>query len=671
MKIDIFGLRRNPKLKNHAGPLAAIALVAIMASAAPAYAVCTPAAGNDVTATCTGTTTNQDNPIGYGTGAETNLNTSVASGATVTGTTAGIAFTTGSVTNSGAITGGTYGVFGQTVTVTDSGSITGVAAYGIHATDSATVTNSGSITGGLAGVIVQNGPAMVTNSGTITAASLYGVAAQLDVTVINSGTIAVTNGYGIYSNSGAVTVTNTGSITSANGNGIFARTTATVTNSGTIVGTGATRVGIQVGTTGDITNSGTIIGGSGTAIRFNANGVAASDTLTVLPGAQFGGLVDFGGADKVNFGAGSWFLNTANFNGSLSSVTTPGNPYFVMPNQIVVADVSGFGAQNRAIMDITGWISSVLPDTPVFAPGAGGGANSFAAVDSAASPFEAFASFPPDALGYAATKAPVLKAASVTYADGNAVWAKGFGGQRQQDTNGAFIGGTTTGYGGAVGYERLLDPDLKIGALVGGSTNKTNLYLSAGSSNTDTVFGGAYGRKMWGATFLDLAVIGGNLDNTSARNIGDGLALQTATASYGGWFVDPSLTVGHRIDIDGRGFAITPAMKLRYVAAHFDGYTETGSAANLTVAGRDFQAFEERAEITFANTLTMANGSHLTGRVTGGILGQQRSTGGEVNIALLGQSFLAATRDRGSIAGGYGSAGLDWQMGKLTLFAAG
>jgi outer membrane autotransporter protein len=185
------------------------------------------------------------------------------------------------------------------------------------------------------------------------------------------------------------------------------------------------------------------------------------------------------------------------------------------------------------------------------------------------------------------------------------------------------------------------------------------------------VFGGAYGRKMWGATFLDLAVIGGNLDNTSARNIGGGLALQTATASYGGWFVDPSLSAGHRIDIDGHGFAITPAMKLRYVAAHFDGYTETGSAANLTVAGRDFQAFEERAEITFADTLTMANGSHLTGRVTGGILGQQRSTGGQINIALLGQSLLAATPDRGSIAGGYGSAGLDWQMGKLTLFAAG
>jgi hypothetical protein len=107
------------------------------------------------------------------------------------------------------------------------------------------------------------------------------------------------------------------------------------------------------------------------------------------------------------------------------------------------------------------------------------------------------------------------------------------------------------------------------------------------------------------------------------------------------------------------------------VAAHFDGYTECGSTANLTVSRRDFQAWEERAELTFANTLTMANGSLLTARVTGGILGQQRSSGGQVNIALLGQSFLAATPDRASIAGGYGSAGIDWQTGKVTLFAAG
>jgi hypothetical protein len=267
-----------------------------------------------------------------------------------------------------------------------------------------------------------------------------------------------------------------------------------------------------------------------------------------------------------------------------------------------------------------------------------------------------------------------LKAASAVYADGSAVWAKGFGGQRVQDTSGVFIGGTTTGAGGAVGYERAIDPDLKAGVLVGGSTNKTNLYFNAGSTSTDTVFGGAYGRKMWGGTFLDLAVIGGNLANTNVRNIGGGLGLVSANASYGGWFIDPSLAFGHRFEVNlvPGNFTITPAVKVRYLDAHFDGYAETGAGvANLVVAGRDFQAWEERAELTFANSFTIANGHRVMVRVTGGALAQQRSAGGQVNIALLGQNFLAATPDRGSISGAFGGAGLDWQMGNVTLFASG
>src|SRR6267378_2717304 len=605
-------------------------LVACFAANQQAQAKCAPDAGSNVTATCTDTTLNQNPPNGFGNGTEDNLNTTVVRGATVTGnanadgTAAadanGIFFNTGSVTNFGAISG----------TGTDNG-------FGIHSNDSATVTNSNTIsgTGGAQGFGV-------------------GIAA-VSATVTNSGTISGTAG--------------------ANGLGAgIDANNATVFNSGTISGTaGSEGIGIRVGTTGNVATSGTIIGSSGTAIRFNAFGAAASDILTVLPGARFGGLVDFGGgADTVNFGPGSWILNTARFDAGPSSVNTSGNPSVVTPTQIIVADLSGFAAQNRAILDITGWIGSVLPDTPVFAPGAGGSASAFAALDTPSSPFDAFASFPSEALGSA--KAPAMKAASAVYADGNAVWAKGFGGQRVQDTSGAFIGGTTTGAGGAVGYERAIDPDLKVGALVGGSTNKTNLYFNAGSTSTDTVFGGAYGRKMWGGTFLDLAVIGGNLANTNVRNIGGGLGLVSANASYGGWFIDPSLAFGHRFDVNlvPGNFTITPAVKVRYLDAHFDGYAESGAGvANLVVAGRDFQAWEERAELTFANSFTVANGNRVMVRVTGGALAQQRSAGGQVNIALLGQNFLAATPDRGSINGAFSGAGLDWQMGNVTLFASG
>lgn len=719
--------------------MAAAAFAAMPLLSAPAQAACTPAAANNVAATCTGVTTDQNGTNGYGSAAIDNLAVTVVQGASVTGTSYGIRFNTGTVVNSGTITGiNDRGVFGATsatvtnfgtisgfvgvdagldgsvtnfgtisssfsdgvrghnVTVVNSGTITGLGFDGVFATGTSTVSNSGSIIGNLHGIYAlgdisvinsgsissandaiyaANGSATVVNSGTIAMTDTFGsvIYAQTTLTLINSGIITSTsvgpssggtidvtnsgsilnNGFGPaisgtvakVTNSGTiiavdgavvsasnVTVTNSGLMRgyweaviasqsatvvnsgtmvgdhsagiSAFGDAVVANSgfvtgsgagirafngSASVTNSGTIVGAGVSGIGIVAGANGTVINSGTIIGEGGTAIQFGATTPAQSDSLTVLPGARFGGVVDFtGGADKVTFGPGSWILNTANFDKTLSTVTTVGNPYVVTPNQIIVADLSSFGAQNRAIMDITGWISSVLPDAPVFAPGPVGG-NAFAATDGAASPFEAFASFPSDALGYA--KAPVFKAASATYTEGNSVWAKAFGGQRQQDNSGALIGGTTTGYGGAVGYDRLLDPDLRIGALVGGSTNKTNLYFNAGSAGTDTVFGGAYGRKSWGATFLDLSVIGGNLDNKGVRNVGGGFAYATATASYGGWFVNPALMVGRRLDVDGRGFTVTPALKVRYVAAHFGGYAEAGAGvADTTVgAGIDWQ----------------------------------------------------------------------------------
>jgi hypothetical protein len=666
------------RVKTSVGPIgclgsfahAAAAIAAILISAAPASAICTPAAGNGVTATCTGTTDNQNAPNGYGAPSQSNLDTTVVLGATVTGTNDGIDLNNGSVTNAGVITGkNASGIFG----LTSSGFVT--------------VNNSGVISGNDYGVVTV-GNVNVTNSGTIQALLSFALDSfSGDVTVVNSGAIGSTAGEtgpgqnpGI-SAAGNATVTNSGVITGAifaGGNatvintlrgaiteGVNAGADATVTNSGTITG------GIVVGGAGNVTNSGAIIGAGGDAIQFNANGTPSPDILTVLPGARFGGKVDFGGgADTVNFASGSWVLDTANFNKTLSTVNTPGAPYLVTSNQIVVADLSGFAAQNRAIMDITGWIASVLPDSSTLAPGDGGGANSIAAVDAVASPLGAFADALPNTLGYAATGAPALKGGAADYADGSAVWAKSFGGQLQQASSGAFVGSVTTGYGAAIGYERALNPDLKVGALVGASANQTNLYQNAGSAGTDALFGGAYGRVTLRGAFLDLAMVSGSLDNSATRTIGGGLALQTATGSYGGWFAEPSMTLGRRFEFDQSGFSLTPALKARYVDAYFDGYTETGSTADLTFGGRDFEAWEGRAEITLAYA-GMTGGARVSAHVTGGLLDQQRTSGNAIDIALLDQNVVAAAPDRGSVAGGYVGAGLDWQIGRFTLFAAG
>ena len=357
-----------------------------------------------------------------------------------------------------------------------------------------------------------------------------------------------------------------------------------------------------------------------------------------------------------------------NFDAGLSTVTTLGNPYLVTPNQIVVVDLSGFGAMNRAIMDITGWISSVLPETPVFdATQRNGAANAFAAIDAAAPRFdEAFANFP-SALPYAPT--PAFKGGAVNDVQGNSYWAKGFGGRREQSTDNTFIGSVTQGVGGAIGLDGQITANTRLGVLFGGSSNETKLQLNAGETDTDTLFGGVYSRTFFGASYLDLAFIGGTLDNASKRNVGGGLAFQTARASYDGWFVNPALALGHRFALP-YNLTMTPTLKLRYVAAHFDGYAESGSSANLTVGDRDFRAFEERAELTLASVQHCAD-SRVIMRGPVGALAQQQTGDDNVNIALVGTNFIAAVPGRDNLFGLYGGGGFDWQTGHVALFAAG
>lgn len=577
------------------GVLAAATFAFVALSGEDARAVCTPAAANGVTATCTGDTLNQGPGAtnGYGNGNQDNVTLTVQSGATVTGTNTGVNLGTGTVvSNSGTISGADYGF----------------SATRFNLTNYGTISN---LPGGLAAV----NAAQISNA-------------------TNFGNVIAGGGFSF----------------------LFFGAGSTLNNAGYIKGS------ILFDKQGSLTNSGTIVN----QVIFASNGGATADTVNVLPGARFGGTIDFGdGADKVNFSAGSWILNTANFNAALSTVNAGGNPYVVTANKIVVTDVSGFGAQNRAMMDIVGWISSVLPDSPVFEDAPSG---AFAALASAAHVDDRAAGTPSNALGYASA-APAFKSGATTSRDGTSIWTKGFGGRRKQTTDGSFIGSVTTGFGGAIGADRQVSHALRVGGFVGGSSNKTDLDLNAGGIDTDAVFGGVYSRAILGAAFFDVALIGGHLDNKSRRNIGGGMTPETASASYAGWFLNPSAAIGRRFGL-GHGFSLTPALKLRYVSAFFDGYTESGSTANLTVGARNVQALEERVELTLAKVGTLA-GHRTTYRVTGGALSQQRLGGGAVDLTLLGQSLVAATPDGKNTIGGYGGVGLDWQSGFMTLFAAG
>jgi len=247
------------------------------------------------TVTCTGTTLNQNSPLGlntgYGTFNETGNTIDVQPMATVTGDAFGFGLADGNViNNSGVVTGGTVGIntaTGSTITVNNLSTIStidGSVGEGLDVTN-AIVSNAGTITGQTDGILAIGNLTLASNTGSITGTD--------------------TNAAGISANS--VSGSNAGTISGVVG--IDGTDVNLSSNSGTIQGNG----GFAINSKGDVfigTNSGTIASvgmGSGIARAINAGGnVMVTNTGNITATDAFGGLGDaivaVGDAIVVNSG---------------------------------------------------------------------------------------------------------------------------------------------------------------------------------------------------------------------------------------------------------------------------------------------------------------------------------------------------------------------------------
>jgi uncharacterized protein with beta-barrel porin domain len=290
----------------------ATGLVIALLTGESAWADCTPASANNVTATCTGITTNQGGGApgtslgfyGYGTGTETGVTVNVGINASVTGSgaDAGIFLGDATVTNNagGSVSGDSYGIKTTTgfANVTNSGSIGGILFAGIYAQTNATVTNNAgaNINGALFGIRAFTGFIDVANSGGIQGMAEAGIAAQTNATVINNAGASINGAqYGV--SSSFANVTNSGSIAGTFSAGIYAQTNATVTNNaGALISSSQYAILANAGGS-SVFNAGTLSGGAA-AIFFSGSG----NTLTLGPGSVISGNVLGTGSDTFQLG---------------------------------------------------------------------------------------------------------------------------------------------------------------------------------------------------------------------------------------------------------------------------------------------------------------------------------------------------------------------------------
>jgi uncharacterized protein with beta-barrel porin domain len=587
------------------------------------------------------------------------------------------------VVNSGTIFGDStaIGIEAATVNVTNTGTIN-TGSNSIIA-DTSSVQNFGTILSGSSGIVSKNG--VVGNIGTIQA-----TASGIDIdngTISNSGSISGEAGihpftFAMISNSGAIQ-----GIGPA-GFGIFADNSANVFNTGTISG----NIGIQANGLNNagtvITNAGTIEGTGGTAIKLSP----AADTLTLLPGSRIIGVVDMGGgADTVNVvGAAAVTTRVSslfkvltaslpdliNFTGVINTinnfVTPNGMPTVQSGDSIATLDPTAFGRADRALMNFTGGISSLVQGRLGGSAANGSAVQvvSFAPTGASGRTEEAFAAM--SALGHAAERTRPLAYGS-TYADAPYnVWTSGFGGTSTQKGDDTMLRSVASAGAGVIGVDRQVRPDLLIGAFAGGGTGRLSVELNSQSVDTDYMTGGIYGRFDWISHFLDFTLQGGATTNKSKRLVlNDSVpgGSETATASYDSWYISPEIAYGRRYHF-ANGYTLTPVGRIRYLAGMFDGYDETGSAQKLVVGRRTLHDLEERAEVELSKITGVGVGSFRTS-VHGGLIALQRLGNPTINTVLIGQDLSFTTPGKGSTAGVVAGAGFDLRAtDRMSLFGA-
>jgi outer membrane autotransporter protein len=391
-----------------------------------------------------------------------------------------------------------------------------------------------------------------------------------------------------------------------------------------------------------------------------------------LPGSHIVGAINLGGGgDTVNVNAGNQNLT---FDTLAGATVTSTLPFVVVGNRVVTIDPTPFAMTDRTLMDFTRNVAAAIPEIDT-ATSTGGAPLAFALSDTPADRVaEVFASIP--GLAAYAGDAAVFKNPTAVYAGGTVVWARGFAGKRVQDADDTLLRTENTFYGGMLGADWQAGAGWRLGLFAGGGETKSSLDLNAGETKSTLVFGGAYARYRVANAFLHLAVQGGHSGNDTRRQINNNLApggIETATASFNGWYVSPEAHLGfdHLLGIwGGASYTLTPSLRLRYLYASFDGYTESGSTANLSVGTRGVQDFEERGELKFTRTQAFGATAAIAASLYGGVLAVQRVGDTTVDAALLGQAIPFAAPGKDNVWGGYGGVGLAWRAERVTVFGA-
>ncbi|MBO6673697.1 MAG: autotransporter outer membrane beta-barrel domain-containing protein [Rhizobiales bacterium] len=623
----------------------------------------------------------------------------------------------GGVVNSGTITGDDgLIVLDDTPSITNNGTIRGVFEDGIYVDGTiGTVTNTGLILGpddAIDAITITS----FNNSGTIFAGD-DGVDSITITSMINSGLIdgvqngiesdligSLTNTGTIFGEENAVEALNIDSITNfglidSEGDGIDVdggtgvndptSVIGSIINHGTIRGDDD---GIDVGTLTSLVNTGSIIGdfnenndGSGIVAAVISSivnsGVIRTDgdinatyaieereapggdtSLSLNAGSILIGRVDLGGgANTLNIGSGLSLNSTFESDGGASLVSigsTSGHLVALVPVvingnneiQIVAVDQSAFLGFDDALYALVSGIGRTVQgrQTAVRSDTALGFASRYAAAQETS--LAAFSD---------------LDLEDAPHLNPNRFWIEGFGAYREDDSDrvGSSFESLTGGL--VAGVDVPLDALTSVGVMAGFAGSKSENEINTQETDTTSYYAGVYASTealglAWDAS-LTVGYSGYDQERITANNLVAG-GLETATADFGGWFINPQVTMTREAGnlLAGAGFGslvatqtLEQSLTFSYAGLFLDGYTETGTTNPLTLDDRSIHVASARAALALPFEAAHAGGAVTTLRLIGGVEARTRFGDDDVSGTLLGQSVSTTLDDDNFDAGAF------------------
>ena len=440
---------------------------------------------------------------------------------------------------------------------------TGIRSNG----DGAVITNSGTINADSYGVRSEGNATTIINTGTVTSLD-HGIRSDGDnATIINRGLIngdsqgVVVDIHGIRVGGANTMVLNEATVTGEE-DGIFvAGDGAVIINRGKVIGETS-----GIGSQGDnvtIVNAGHVIGDD------RAIGLGGiNDQLQLLSGSVLEGLVRF---DSINNSlvVGNGLNLALTYAGAFSSLAST-SPFVhdTANNRVFVVDPTGFATAGTFLQTIAGATQSAIAGA-VNQPANGATSGSFA---------------------FGSNGGSETSTASPTQG-----WFDVFGGFQQQDGSGG-VTRADQSYGGLVSGAHADFNRRLYGAFGGGSFSRFETSSNQQTIDVTAAYGGLYTSAPVSDGLLTIGLTAGYAHHRSNRQVANNMVtggLETARATYGGAFVSPSVTLRHPLNADTH-----LDLSGRYAALFLDGYSETGSTAALTVAGRTVQVAALQAKVT-------------------------------------------------------------------------